>query len=260
MAIDGDGAVVPGTPDLDGARTALASLERAVGLAVGGAVQAIMTGPVSKAQLYQVGFQQPGQTEFVAERCGMTAQAATMMMAAPSGLRVVPITTHVPFAEVPVILTASLVTARVRATVKGLHRNFGILHPRLALAGLNPHAGENGHLGRDEIDVLVPAVEALRGEGVTIDGPLPADALFTPRVRARYDAILCPTHDQALVPFKALHVDDGVNITLGLPIVRTSPDHGTAFDIAGTGQAHPGATIAAIRMAADAADTRLRTA
>ena len=261
MVVDGDTEVTAGRPDLEGARLALASLELAVGLTVNGAAGAVMTGPVSKAQLHRVGFQQPGQTEFVAQRCGMTAEAAAMMLAAPSGLRVVPITTHVPLAKVPGLLTAQLIAARVRATVKGLSRNFGIEEPRLALAALNPHAGEDGDIGREELDVMIPAAEALRDEGIQLDGPLPADALFTPRVRARYDAILCPTHDQALIPFKALHVDDGVNMTLGLPIVRTSPDHGTAFDIAGTGQAHAGATVAAIRMAHQAAAIRLhRTA
>lgn len=258
MIVDGDTEVTVGQPDLEGARLALASLELAVGLAVGGAVGAVMTGPVSKAQLHKVGFRQPGQTEFVAQRCGVTSEAAAMMLAARGGLRVVPITTHIPFAEVPTALTAALITARVRTTVKGLRRNFGIEEPRLALAGLNPHAGEGGDIGLEEVEVMTPAADALRAEGVGIDGPLPADALFSPRVRAHYDAILCPSHDQALIPFKALHVDDGVNITLGLPIVRTSPDHGTAFDIAGTGQAHVGATVAAIRMAAEVVETRRR--
>ena len=260
MLVDGDTDVTAGQPDLDGARLSLASLELAVGLAVGGAVGAVMTGPVSKAQLHKVGFRQPGQTEFVAERCGVTAEAAAMMLAAPSGLRVVPITTHVPLADVPALLTTQLIVARAKATAKGLQRNFDIAEPRLALAGVNPHAGEGGDIGREEIEVMAPAVEALRADGIRIDGPLPADALFTPRLRVRYDAILCPSHDQALIPFKALHVDDGVNMTLGLPIVRTSPDHGTAFDIAGTGQAHPGATVAAIRMAAQAVENRRRLA
>lgn len=257
IVVDGDMAVVPGAPDLDGARIALTSLEFAVGLVLTGAAEAVMTGPVSKAQLHKVGFGQPGQTEFVAQRCGVPAEHATMMMAAPA-LRVVPITTHLPFADVPAALTGALISARVRSTVRGLALNFGIDEPRLALAGLNPHAGEEGNLGLDEIERIGPTADALREEGIRLDGPLPADALFTPRVRARYDAILCPTHDQALIPFKALHVDDGVNITLGLPIVRTSPDHGTAFDIAGTGQAHAGATIAAIRMASAAAAVRRR--
>ncbi len=257
MVVDGDTPCTPGRPDLDGARVALASLELAVGLAIGGAVSAVVTGPVSKAQLHGVGFRHPGQTEYVAERCGLAPAAAAMMLAAPD-LRVVPITTHIALAEVPGSLTEALVIQRARTTRKGLRRNWGLTEPRLALAGLNPHAGEGGAMGREEIEVLGPACEALRAEGIRIDGPLPADALFTPRLRVRYDAILCPTHDQALIPFKALHVDDGVNITLGLPIVRTSPDHGTAFDIAGTGRAHAGATIAALRLAAQVADVRRR--
>lgn len=246
-----------GDPDLEGARVALASLEVAVGLALNGACSAVVTGPVSKAQLHRIGFLQPGQTEYVAERCGVAVQVAAMMMAAPD-LRVVPITTHIALADVSGALTEALVVARVRTTVKGLWKNFGIEHPRLALAALNPHAGEDGAMGREETEVLCPALDQLRSEGLEIDGPVPADSLFTPRLRSRYDAILCPTHDQALIPFKALHVDDGVNITLGLPIVRTSPDHGTAFDIAGSGTAHPGATIAAIRLAAEAAAVRLQ--
>ena len=259
MVIDGDTPCSPGNPDLDGARIALASLELAVGLTIGDAVSAVVTGPVSKAQLHGVGFSHPGQTEYVAERCGVAPAAAAMMLAAP-GLRVVPITTHIAFAEVPANLTEALVVQRARTTAKGLRRNWAIAEPRLALAGLNPHAGESGAMGREEIEVLGPACETLRAEGMRIDGPLPADALFTPRLRERYDAILCPTHDQALIPFKALHVDDGVNITLGLPIVRTSPDHGTAFDIAGTGRAHIGATVAALRLAGQVAGVRRRLA
>lgn len=259
LAVDGATVCVPGVPDLDGARVALASLEIAVGLAVSGAVSGVVTGPVSKAQLHSVGFRQPGQTEYVAQRCGVTEEAAAMMLAAPD-LRVVPITTHIAVSEVSGALTQSLVVARVRTTVKGLKKNWGIAEPKLALTGLNPHAGEGGAMGREEIDVLLPALETLRSEGVLIEGPLPADAAFTPRRRARYDAILCPTHDQALIPFKALYVDEGVNITLGLPIVRTSPDHGTAFDIAGRGEADPGATLAALRLAADASLARRRYA
>ena len=257
MPVGEDMAVDPGRPDLDGARTALASLEQAVGLAIGRAVDAVVTGPVSKAQLHGVGFRHPGQTEYVAERCGVSPGAAAMMLAAPT-LKVVPITTHIALSAVPAALTEALVVQRARTTHKGLQRNWGVTAPRLALAALNPHAGEGGAMGREEIEVLAPACETLRAEGLMIDGPVPADALFTPRRRAQYDAILCPTHDQALIPFKALHVDEGVNVTLGLPIVRTSPDHGTAFDIAGTGQAHAGATIAALHLAGQIADVRRR--
>ncbi len=249
------GRIVPGEPDPDGARCAIDSLELAVGTVRSGAARALVTGPVGKAQLYAIGFSYPGQTEFVAERCGIAGQNAVMMLAGPS-LRVVPITTHVPLADVPRLLTAELIVAKARATVRGLQKNFGVAAPRLALAGLNPHAGESGTIGREEIDAMEPAVAQLRAEGIDIAGPLAADTLFHPRARARYDAVLCPYHDQALIPLKTLHFDEGVNITLGLPIVRTSPDHGTAFSIAGRNAAEPGAMIAAIAMAGEAAARR----
>ncbi|MBX9796760.1 4-hydroxythreonine-4-phosphate dehydrogenase PdxA [Sphingomonas sp.] len=250
------GDIMPGTPDVDGARCALQSLEMAVGLVRSGAAGALVTGPISKAQLYQIGFTDPGQTEFVAERCGIARENAIMMLAGPD-LRVVPMTTHVPLAEVSALLTVELIVARGRATARGLTRNFGIEAPRLTFAGFNPHAGEQGMIGREEIELIIPAMEILLSEGIDTTGPFAADTLFHPRARTRYDAALCCYHDQALIPIKTLYFDEGVNITLGLPIVRTSPDHGTAFDIAGKGLAHPGAMIAAIRMAADAAEHRL---
>ena len=249
------GDIVPGEPGVEGARCALHALELAVGLVRSGAARALVTGPVSKAQLYAIGFDYPGQTEFVAERCGISGANAVMMLAGPS-LRVVPITTHVPLASVPELLTIELVVCKGRSTARGLTRNFGIVSPRLAFSGLNPHAGESGAIGREEIDVLEPAIAQLRAEGIDARGPFAADTLFHLRARETYDAVLCPTHDQALIPIKTLDFDDGVNITLGLPIVRTSPDHGTAFDIAGRNLAHPGATIAAIRMAGEAAERR----
>ncbi|MGN7161417.1 4-hydroxythreonine-4-phosphate dehydrogenase PdxA [Sphingomonas sp. SAFR-052] len=252
--VDGD-AIVPGRPDIGGARCALQSLELAAGLARSDAASGLVTAPVSKAELYRIGFDYPGQTEFVAERCGVARENAVMMLAGPT-LRVVPLTIHEPLAAVPQVLTIDLLVSRARATARGLMRDFGIAAPRLALAGLNPHAGEGGAIGREEIEVMIPAVEQLRAEGIDIVGPLAADTMFHPRARARYDAALCAYHDQALIPIKTLHFDDGVNITLGLPIVRTSPDHGTAFDIAGQDLAEPGAMIAAIRMAGEAAARR----
>jgi len=255
LTVEDAGEIVPGVPDTDGARCAFHSLELAVGLAREGAAAALVTGPVSKAQLYGVGFIHPGQTEFVAERCGVARDNAVMMLAGPS-LRVVPITTHVPLAAVSGLLTVELIVAKARATARGLQRNFGIDAPRLAFAGLNPHAGEGGALGREEIDVIEPAIAILREEGIDATGPFAADTLFHARARATYDVVLCPYHDQALVPLKTLHFDEGVNMTLGLPIVRTAPDHGTAFGIAGRGVAEPGATIAAIRMAGEAARRR----
>ena len=256
--VDGD-AIVPGRPDIGGARCALQSLELAAGLARSDAASGLVTAPISKAELYRIGFTYPGQTEFVAERCGVARENAVMMLAGPT-LRVVPITIHEPLADVPSTLTVELIVARARTTARGLTRDFGIVTPRLALAGLNPHAGESGAIGREEIEVMQPAVAQLRAEGIDIVGPLAADTMFHPRARAKYDAALCAYHDQALIPIKTLHFDDGVNITLGLPIVRTSPDHGTAFDIAGEDVAEPGAMIAAIRMAGEAAARRAAVA
>ena len=222
VSIADAGEIVPGNPDLDGARCALQSLELATGLAHSGAAGALVTGPVSKAQLYQVGFQHPGQTEFIAERCGIANENAVMMLAGPT-LRVVPITVHVALADVPNLISTELIVAKARVTARGLTRNFGIERPRLAFAGLNPHAGEGGAIGREEIDILAPAIEQLRAEGIDAVGPFAADTMFHPRARAGYDAALCLYHDQALIPIKTLHFDEGVNITLGLPLVRTSP-------------------------------------
>ncbi|MBB5714653.1 4-hydroxythreonine-4-phosphate dehydrogenase PdxA [Sphingomonas aerophila] len=255
LQIDGVHQIVPGLPDVEGARSALHSLNTAVGLVREGSARALVTGPVSKAQLYAAGFDHPGQTEFVAERCGVSGENAVMMLAGPT-LRVVPITQHVPLAAVPGLLTVDLIVAKARVTARGLARNFGIDAPRLAFAGLNPHAGETGTIGREEIEIIEPAIAQLRQEGLDATGPFAADTLFHPRAREKYDVVLCPYHDQALVPLKTIHFDEGVNITLGLPIVRTSPDHGTAFGIAGQDLANPGAMIAAIAMAARAAEHR----
>ncbi|AUW58873.1 4-hydroxythreonine-4-phosphate dehydrogenase PdxA [Sphingobium sp. SCG-1] len=249
------GPVTPGQPSVDGARAALEALEASVGLARSGSAAGIVTAPVGKTQLYGVGFNHPGQTEFIAERCGVSHDNAVMMLAGPS-LRVVPITIHLAIADVPQALTIDLIRARTIATAKGLQRNFGIAKPRLVMTGLNPHAGEQGALGREEIDVIAPAIESLRAEGIDVTGPHSADGLFHARARKTYDVCLCMYHDQALIPVKTLHFDDGVNMTLGLPIIRTSPDHGTAFGIAGTNSANPGAMIAAIRMAGEAAQHR----
>ena len=256
--VDG-GSIVPGAPDVDGARCALNALEMAVGLTRSSEVGALVTGPVSKAQLYRIGFTHPGQTEFVAERCGIAVENAVMMLAGPT-LRVVPATTHVPLAQVASMLSVELLVAKGRATARGLTRNFGILAPRIAFAGFNPHAGESGAIGREEIDFILPAIAALREEGIEASGPFAADTMFHARARATYDAAICCYLDQALIPIKTLYFDEGVNMTLGLPIVRTSPDHGTAFGIAGKNPAEPGAMVAAIRMAAEAAARRCATA
>ncbi|MFC7537053.1 4-hydroxythreonine-4-phosphate dehydrogenase PdxA [Sphingomonas sp. GCM10030256] len=248
-------AGVPGCPTVAGSHCSLDSLEIAVGLTRSTSTSAVVTGPVSKQQLYAIGFSHPGQTEFVAERCGVSQSNVAMMLAGPT-LRTVPVTTHLPLAEVAGRLTSALVEARGCATLRGLQRNFGIAEPRLAIAGLNPHAGEGGALGREEIEIIMPAIEALRAEGWQVTGPHPADSMFHTAARARYDAALCMYHDQALIPLKALHFEEGVNITLGLPVVRTSPDHGTAFDIAGEDIADPRAMAAAIRVAASCAAHR----
>jgi 4-hydroxythreonine-4-phosphate dehydrogenase len=255
LAVGDTCQITPGSPDEASAKAALQSLELAVGLSNAGAAGGVVTGPVSKVQLYKIGFTHPGQTEFVAERCGISPENAVMMLAGPT-LRVVPITVHEPLARVPDLLTIELVLAKARVTARGLLRNFGIERPRLAFAGLNPHAGESGEIGREEIDVLQPAIAQLREEGIDAIGPFAADAMFHPRARAGYDAALCPTHDQALIPIKTLHFDEGVNITLGLPIVRTSPDHGTGFDIAGKGIARADSFIADVRLASEMAAAR----
>ena len=255
LQVDDPGEIVPGQPNLAGARCALDSLEIAAGLTRAGGASALVTAPVAKSQLYAIGFTHPGQTEFVAERCGVAAENIAMMLAGPT-LRTVPVTLHMPLAEAVATLSTELIVSRARAVARGLQRDFGIAQPRLAVAGLNPHAGEGGALGREEIDIIAPAVALLREEGWEVAGPLPPDTMFHAEARARYDAAICMYHDQALIPLKALHFDDGVNLTSGLPIVRAAPDHGTAFEIAGSGRARPGAMIAAIRMAADCAEAR----
>ena len=256
VQVDDPGEIVPGDPNLAGARCALDSLEIAVGLARNGFAGGVVTGPVSKAQLYAIGFNYPGQTEFVAERCGIAASNAVMMLSG-STLRTVPITVHAPLADVPRLLTIELIVAKARTTARALVRDFGIVRPRLAFAGLNPHAGESGMLGREEIEIIRPAVEILLAEDMVVHGPLAADSMFHADARRHYDAALCMYHDQALIPLKTLHFDDGVNVTLGLPIIRTSPDHGTAFGIAGKAIANPRAMIEAIRMAGQCAARRL---
>jgi 4-hydroxythreonine-4-phosphate dehydrogenase len=245
----------PGHPSVAGAHCSLDALEIAVGLARSGSASAVVTGPVSKEQLYSIGFRHPGQTEFVAERCGIASANVVMMLAGPT-LRTVPVTTHIALRDVPDALTSGLIESRARTTLRGLQRNFGIAEPRLAITGLNPHAGEGGLLGLAELEVIEPAIASLRAEGWRVSGPHPADTLFHETARARFDAALCMYHDQALIPVKALHFVDAVNITLGLPIVRTAPDHGTAFDIAGQDQADPRPMAAAFRLAAECAANR----
>lgn len=250
-----DHSYTPGAPDVEGAALAMGSLAGGVRLALTGQASGIVTAPIAKTQLAKVGFEFPGQTEFLAAACGQPAHDAVMMLAGPS-LRTVPLTVHCALADVPGTLTISLIVNKARIVIRALQKDFGIANPRLAVCGLNPHAGEGGRFGNEDRDIIAPAIELLAAEGLTITGPHPADALFAPHARTTYDAALGMYHDQALIPIKALDFDQGVNVTLGLRIVRTSPDHGTAFDIAGRGIADPGAMIAALKMAAACAARR----
>ena len=252
---DDDCEWAPGISSDAGAKLASYSLERATGCAMSEVASAVVTAPVAKSELAKVGFKYPGQTEFLADACGLDPADAVMMLAGPS-MRTVPLTVHCAISEVPGLISRDLIESKARIVAAALQRDFGIDQPRMAVTGLNPHAGEDGKFGREEIEVITPAIGALQGEGLNITGPHSADALFTPRARTGFDAALCMYHDQALIPLKALEFDEGVNVTLGLPIIRTSPDHGTAFDIAGKGIADPRAMIAAIRMAGEMAARR----
>jgi 4-hydroxythreonine-4-phosphate dehydrogenase len=250
-----DGLSTPARPTPDGARLALASLQWGAKFALSEVAVGLVTAPVAKGALAAIGWNFPGQTEFLADVCGRPYRDAVMMLAGPS-LRTVPLTVHVALAEVPRLISVDLITHKARIVAAGLRSDFGVLKPRLAIAALNPHAGEGGQFGDEDTRIIAPAIAALQAEGIAAFGPVPGDALFTPRARASYDAALCMYHDQALIPLKALEFDEGVNVTLGLPIVRTSPDHGTAFDIAGQSIADPGAMAAAIVMAAQMAQAR----
>ncbi len=259
--------VVAGQPSPAYAKSVIGWIETAVGLALTGAVSGVVTSPIAKAPLYAAGFGFPGHTEFLAELTAAQnqdgARGPVMMLAAPEqpgahgGLRVCLATIHSPLADVSRSLSIEGLVNAGLVTVQALRRDFGIARPRLAVAGLNPHAGEDGGIGREEIEIIGPAVRALRALGVEVTGPSPADTLFHPEARRRYDAALCMYHDQGLIPLKMLDFWGGVNVTLGLPIVRTSPDHGTGFDIAGRGLARADSFINALKMAGQIADRRL---
>lgn len=255
---DEDAAVTFGAPSREGAELALHSLTRAADLAVSGEAGAIVTGPIAKSKLAEIGFTQPGQTEFCADACGIAHDDAVMMLAGPN-LRTVPLTVHVALTQVPALLTRDLIERKTRIVARALARDFGLAPVRIAITGLNPHAGEDGRMGREEIDTIAPAITALAAKGLAVTGPHPADALFAAHERDKFDVALCMYHDQALIPIKTLDFDQGVNVTLGLPIVRTSPDHGTAFGIAGKNIASAGAMIAALRMAGECAARRATT-
>jgi len=243
----------PGRPDPANAGAVTEAIEIAVDACMKGEAAAIVTAPIHKAVLAQAGFAHPGHTEFLG---ALTGVRRPVMMLASNTLRVVPLSIHIPIAKVPAAITKQAVFDTGEIILTALRREFGILNPRLAVAGLNPHAGEDGVLGDEESRVIAPAVAALQARGFSVTGPLSADTMFHDEARARYDAALCMYHDQALIPIKTLSFWDGVNVTLGLPIVRTSPDHGTALDIAGRGTADPRSMIAAIKMAAAMADAR----
>jgi 4-hydroxythreonine-4-phosphate dehydrogenase len=242
----------PGRPDDSSAPAAIGAIDRAVADVMAGEAVAVVTNPIAKSVLYRAGFTDPGHTEYLArlaERASGRAVMPVMMLWSPE-LAVVPVTIHIPLRDVITQLTTRLIVDTGRIVARDMAARFGIARPRLAMAGLNPHAGENGTIGREDVDIVAPAIAALRAEGIDVRGPLPADTMFHAAARATYDAALCMYHDQALIPIKTLAFDHGVNATLGLPFVRTSPDHGTAFDLAGTGRADPSSLVAALKLAA----------
>lgn len=252
-------AVTPGRPDPANAVAVADWIERAVDLVLSGEGCGLVTAPIAKAPMYASGFRFPGHTEFIAELTSDAPFSGTrgpVMMLTAKDLRACLVTIHVPIDQLPELVTGERVIRVARVVHESMKRDFGIAAPRLALAALNPHAGEGGAIGLQEIEVLRPAAEALRAEGLNITDPLPADTLFHEEARARYDAVVCLYHDQALIPVKTLDFWGGVNATLGLPIVRTSPDHGTGFDIAGKGIARADSFIAAVRLASEMASAR----
>jgi 4-hydroxythreonine-4-phosphate dehydrogenase len=247
----------PGHPDETSAEAALASIRHAVADVVAGRASAVVTNPIAKSVLYRAGFRHPGHTEFLAELAasGGDVPQPVMMLWSPV-LAVVPVTIHLPLRDALADLSSDLIVTTARIVVADLKARFGVKTPRLAVTGLNPHAGEEGTLGTEDQEIVAPAVEILRAEGIEARGPLPADTLFHDAARKAYDCAICMYHDQALIPIKTIAFDDAVNVTLGLPFIRTSPDHGTAFDIAGTGRANPASLIAALRLAARLAASR----
>jgi 4-hydroxythreonine-4-phosphate dehydrogenase len=241
----------PGRPDNTSAPAAIAAIRHAVADVAAGRASAVVTNPIAKSVLYDAGFSHPGHTEFLAELAATTGDAPhpVMMLWSPL-LAVVPVTIHLPLREAITQLSSELIVRTARIVAAELRTRFGIATPRLAISGLNPHAGEGGSLGAEDGAIVAPAVAALRSEGIDVRGPLPADTMFHDAARKTYDCAICMYHDQALIPIKTIAFDDGVNVTLGLPFIRTSPDHGTAFDIAGTGKANPSSLVAALRLAA----------
>ena len=244
-------AAKAGQPSAASAAGTIESIERAVALTLAGAARAVVTCPIAKHVLYEAGFRHPGHTEFLAALAGPSVGPGPrpVMMLWCEELAVVPVTIHIPLKDVPSALTEDLIVETGRIVARDLRERFGIERPRLALSGLNPHAGEAGTMGREDDEVIAPAIRQLQAGGIDATGPWPADTMFHARARRGYDAALAMYHDQALIPIKTIAFDEGVNVTLGLPFVRTSPDHGTAFDIAGRGIARPDSLIAALRLA-----------
>ena len=242
---------LPGKLDAANAQSVIASIDKAVELVLAGEACGLVTNPIQKETLYQAGFRHQGHTDYLAHLAHVAGHKAepVMMLVAP-GLRTVPVTVHIALKAVPAALSADLIIRQAVATAECLSRWFGIARPRLGITGLNPHAGENGTMGDEEITIIGPAITALRARGLDVVGPLSADTLFHEEARAGFDVILCMYHDQALIPVKTIGFHEGVNCTLGLPFIRTSPDHGTALSLAGTGKANPLSLISAIRMAA----------
>jgi 4-hydroxythreonine-4-phosphate dehydrogenase len=241
---------LPGQPDSTSAGAATASIRQAVADVIAGRASAVVTNPIAKSVLYRAGFRHPGHTEYLAELAangGHTPQPV-MMLWSPA-LAVVPVTIHLSLRDAISRLSSDLIVTTARIVVADLKARLGLANPRLAVSGLNPHAGEDGSLGDEDRTIVAPAIEILRGEGIRIAGPLPADTMFHEAARKTYDCAICMYHDQALIPIKTIAFEDAVNVTLGLPFIRTSPDHGTAFDIAGTGKANPSSLIAALRLA-----------
>ena len=238
----------PGKLDTANAAAVIESITRGHALVMAGQASALVTNPIQKSTLYAAGFSYPGHTEFLAALA--KSETPPVMMLAVEGLRVVPITVHESLRTALDGLTIESIVVKARIAARELRARFGIAHPRLAVAGVNPHAGESGTIGREEIDIVIPAIEILRSEGWHVAGPLSPDTMFHPRARAEYDVAICHYHDQALIPLKTIDYDHGVNVTLGLDFIRTSPDHGTALDIAGTGTANPESLIAALNLAA----------
>ncbi|OLP58540.1 4-hydroxythreonine-4-phosphate dehydrogenase PdxA [Xaviernesmea oryzae] len=248
--------VVPGQPDSSNAEAVIGAIREAVALTLSGETAAVVTNPIAKSVLYAAGFGFPGHTEFLAdlgERAVDAPLLPVMLLAGPK-LKAVPVTIHIPIADVPAALTPDLLERTIRVTARDLMTRFALPSPRIAIAGLNPHAGESGTIGREDDQIIRPVIEALAAEGIQVFGPLPADTMFHDRARASYDVAICMYHDQALIPAKALGFDDSVNVTLGLPFIRTSPDHGTAFSLAGTGEARPDSLMAALLLARQLAD------